>query len=362
VPLDCSHTEQDVCLSKPTTFFEVVCTSALQLSLGSPVALTKMSEIAAPIFKKRAPKAAVRKFAPPPSDSSSDGGSSSDDETTAGLSRAVKRRRIGNVGGGISTSSAAQQTHNEVEGTTKYTADRSATIRENEDATRAVDWYDRVNKDEQDDKNELSSKTLLGTARNAKNNASSLQDKEAETQKERRFGPMKAAPSNIRTVTFTDYSPDVCKDYKQTGFCGFGDSCKFLHAREDYAAGWKLDKEWENVGSKKKNGTVVASANRSKTTGEDEGFTEEEIKMLEKIPFKCIICKEDYKKPIVTRCGHHFCGDCALNRYRKKPTCAACGSGTNGVFNNAKGLDRLLKKKAEKEEKAKEADEEAKES
>lgn len=28
--------------------------------------------------------------------------------------------------------------------------------------------------------------------------------------------------------------PDICKDYKETGFCGFGDSCKFLHDRSDY--------------------------------------------------------------------------------------------------------------------------------
>jgi RING finger protein 113A len=37
-----------------------------------------------------------------------------------------------------------------------------------------------------------------------------------------------AGPSNIRQITITDYQPDVCKDYKETGFCGFGDSCKFV--------------------------------------------------------------------------------------------------------------------------------------
>jgi hypothetical protein len=37
----------------------------------------------------------------------------------------------------------------------------------------------------------------------------------------KKVGPLKA-PSNVRTITITDYSPDVCKDYKQTGFCGFG--------------------------------------------------------------------------------------------------------------------------------------------
>jgi RING finger protein 113A len=43
-------------------------------------------------------------------------------------------------------------------------------------------------------------------------------------------GPMRA-PTNIRSTVRWDYQPDICKDYKETGFCGFGDSCKFLHDR-----------------------------------------------------------------------------------------------------------------------------------
>jgi len=69
---------------------------------------------------------------------------------------------------------------------------------------------------------------------------------------------------------------------------------------------------------------------------------------LESIPFACIICKASYKEPIVTRCGHYFCESCALKRYRKDPTCAACGAGTNGVFNSAKRLEKLLEKKRER--------------
>lgn len=34
-------------------------------------------------------------------------------------------------------------------------------------------------------------------------------------------GPMRA-PSNIRSTVRWDYQPDICKDYKETGFCGFG--------------------------------------------------------------------------------------------------------------------------------------------
>ena len=42
-----------------------------------------------------------------------------------------------------------------------------------------------------------------------------------------------------------DYAPDICKDYKETGFCGFGDSCKFMHDRGDYKFGWQLEREQE---------------------------------------------------------------------------------------------------------------------
>ena len=42
-----------------------------------------------------------------------------------------------------------------------------------------------------------------------------------------------------------DYQPDVCKDYKETGFCGYGDSCKFMHDRGDYKNSVELEKEWQ---------------------------------------------------------------------------------------------------------------------
>ncbi|KAJ7212928.1 hypothetical protein GGX14DRAFT_445672, partial [Mycena pura] len=51
-----------------------------------------------------------------------------------------------------------------------------------------------------------------------------------DVPKAMRIGPQRST-STIRTVTIVDYQPDVCKDYKETGYCGFGDTCKFLHDR-----------------------------------------------------------------------------------------------------------------------------------
>lgn len=125
-----------------------------------------------------------------------------------------------------------------------------------------------------------------------------------------------------------------------------GDNCKFLHAREDYKQGWQLDQEWENVTKGKKNlrSTTDASADKDKAQEEDD----KEDVTLKNIPFVCIICKESYKAPIVTRCGHYFCEPCALKRYRRDPSCAACGLGTNGILNSANQFKKLLDKKGER--------------
>jgi len=138
-----------------------------------------------------------------------------------------------------------------------------------------------------------------------------------------RKGPMRA-PEHLRATVRWDYAPDICKDYKETGFCGFGDSCKFLHDRSDYKHGWQIEREvqegrWGQ--SNEENWEVTSS-------------DEEE----EELPFKCIICRESFNAPVVTKCKHYFCEKCALTEYRKSKKCFACGKPTLGVFNPAKDL------------------------
>ncbi|ATY61767.1 CCCH and RING finger [Cordyceps militaris] len=319
---------------------------------------------AAPVamFKKRGAKgkANIRKrpATPPPAGSDSDSDySSSEDES----GQRVKRRKKTAV---VTASSKAVGTTAQREVTASaYTADRSVPITSANDATKQTNWYD------EHAAGALSAENLLGSsaARSTKapsegtykglaNQTSFLARNPDAPQ--RSVGPIKAA-TNIRTVTVMDFAPDVCKDYKKTGFCGFGDNCKYLHSREDVKHGWQLDKDWD-IASKGKThlgGTVVASANRD--TPAVKGEDAEEEAMLEKIPFKCIICEGDYREPVLTRCGHYFCEPCALKRYRKDPTCAACGVGTNGVFNSAKKLKKLLDKKKERAERKKEEEEAA---
>lgn len=104
-------------------------------------------------------------------------------------------------------------------------------------------------------------------------------------------GPQRA-PAHIRSSVRWDYQPDICKDYKETGYCGFGDSCKFLHDRSDYKAGWEIDREiakGEYGGHKNRNYEIESS--------DDE----------EELPFACHICREPFTRPVVTKCKHYFC-------------------------------------------------------
>ena len=45
----------------------------------------------------------------------------------------------------------------------------------------------------------------------------------------------------IKSSIRVDYKPGICKDFRDTGFCGFGDNCIFLHDRSDLYMGWELD-------------------------------------------------------------------------------------------------------------------------
>jgi len=58
------------------------------------------------------------------------------------------------------------------------------------------------------------------------------------------IGPQRA-PDNVKITCRFDYQPDICKDWKETGYCGYGMSCKFLHDRSDYKFGWQLDRDYK---------------------------------------------------------------------------------------------------------------------
>jgi len=182
--------------------------------------------------------------------------------------------------------------------------------------------------------NALEDKTYRGL--NAYAKFIEKKDKPSGSAAKMSTGPQRA-PSNIRSTVRWDYAPDICKDYKETGFCGFGDSCKFMHDRSDYKFGWQLEREMQE----------------GCYGHEDEDEHKYEISSDEEdLPFKCFICRESFVRPVVTRCKHYFCEKCALSHYRKSQRCKACGSQTGGVFNPAKEIVAKMEKAKAEEAKA----------
>jgi RING finger protein 113A len=160
-----------------------------------------------------------------------------------------------------------------------------------------------------------------------------------------KVGPMRAS-SNIRVTCRFDYQPDVCKDYKETGFCGYGDSCKFMHDRGDYKSGWQIDREWEKSQKQAQEARLYGdmSGDEEAQAGESESG--------DGLPFACLICRQEFKRPVVTKCKHYFCETCAIKNFTKSPKCFACGASTAGIFMPAKELiERLaIKHQTEAEE------------
>ncbi|KAH9274277.1 hypothetical protein BASA83_003273 [Batrachochytrium salamandrivorans] len=160
-----------------------------------------------------------------------------------------------------------------------------------------------------------------------------------------RAGPLRGS-TNVRISSRFDYQPDICKDYKDTGYCGYGDSCKFMHDRGDYKAGWQIDRDWDEQQRTKQanldpNRFLIASDDEG--DDDDEGGkskqdNEDDQEDLIDLPFACLICRGPFKFPIVTKCTHYFCESCALKHYVKTAKCFACNAATGGVFNVAKNL------------------------
>ncbi|KAK9743148.1 hypothetical protein RND81_03G220200 [Saponaria officinalis] len=140
-------------------------------------------------------------------------------------------------------------------------------------------------------------------------------------------GPLRAS-AHIKVSTRFDYQPDICKDYKETGYCGYGDSCKFMHDRGDYKSGWQLEREWDE---KEK----VRKRNLAMGVHDDDDDEDAEDEDEDALPFACFICRQPFVDAVVTNCKHYFCEHCALKHHSKNKKCFVCDQPTGGIFNTA---------------------------
>jgi RING finger protein 113A len=155
-------------------------------------------------------------------------------------------------------------------------------------------------------------------------------------------GPIKA-PTNIRTTCRFDYQPDICKDYKDTGFCGFGDTCIYLHDRGDSMSGWQLEQQWEEqqkeLKKKQQEDQMNAfAATGNSTTGTSNSNTKEsgaggDLLVEDGLPFACFLCRQAFTDPVVTNCQHYFCERCILTNVKEQSEkCPICSKDTHRVF------------------------------
>ncbi|KAL7489182.1 hypothetical protein ACHAW6_014750 [Cyclotella cf. meneghiniana] len=159
-------------------------------------------------------------------------------------------------------------------------------------------------------------------------------------------GPLKA-PTFVRTTARFDYQPDICKDYKETGFCGFGDTCIYLHDRGDTKSGWEMEREYEEKKKKEEerrgkelerfmnemNGGEIGRPNEHQNEFSSYD-TKEDSSLDDGIPFACHICRGPFQNPIVTPCYHYFCESCMSSRIKESGMgCPVCQRDTHGVLN-----------------------------
>lgn len=149
-------------------------------------------------------------------------------------------------------------------------------------------------------------------------------------------GPLRAS-AHIRVSARFDYQPDICKDYKETGYCGYGDSCKFMHDRGDYKSGWQLEKEWDETEKARKRNLALKGDDDIDGEPEDEDDDDDDA-----LPFACFICRQPFVDPVVTRCKHYFCEHCALKHHAKNKKCFVCNQATNGIFNTAQEIKKRM--------------------
>lgn len=151
-------------------------------------------------------------------------------------------------------------------------------------------------------------------------------------------GPLRAS-AHIRVSARFDYQPDICKDYKETGYCGFGDSCKFMHDRGDYKSGWQMEREWDEAEKIRKMNLAMGVDNDDDEHGGGGVDNEDEDDPL---PFACFICRQSFVDPVATKCKHYFCEHCALKHHSKNKRCFVCNEPTLGIFNTAHEIKKKM--------------------
>ncbi|ONH95912.1 hypothetical protein PRUPE_7G095500 [Prunus persica] len=121
--------------------------------------------------------------------------------------------------------------------------------------------------------------------------------------------------SGLSKSSTPDSNPDICKDYKDTGYCGYGDSCKFMHDRGDYKSGWQMEREQRKMMM---------------------------MMMMRMARCHLHVSSAGNHYPVVTKCNHYFCEHCTLKHHSKNKKCFVCNKPTLGIFSTVYEIRRRM--------------------
>ena len=217
---------------------------------------------------------------------------------------------------------------------------------------------------------ENSSKNYFNNLEINKNNSLPIKTKEYKIEKisldekpkiiqEKGIEEKMKVPFFFKVNSLFDYAPGICKDFKETGYCGFGETCIFVHDRGDYKLGWELERDWQKmqkIKQKKKlekmkkkieNGENVnlSSISSSSSCNSDCESNNEKISSI------CKICNKEMENPVSVNCGHIFCEKCIIGQFKdNRKKCIICNQILNGIFNNANKIIEHIKNLKNKKE------------
>lgn len=189
------------------------------------------------------------------------------------------------------------------------------------------------------------------------------------------MGPMRVN-TTIKAISQVDYAKGICKDYKNTGVCGYGDGCVFMHDRSEYKSSYEIDleikkKENRKLAILKKKGLDIKSQevlnnldlynesgdyigeNNIDLNNKFKRFKTESEKQKDKASYVCNICNNEFVNPVITICNHIFCESCALQNYNISKLCFVCKKELKGIFNNAEDVKEMIKIKSINEKRLK---------
>ncbi|KAL0224078.1 hypothetical protein P9112_003468 [Eukaryota sp. TZLM1-RC] len=134
-------------------------------------------------------------------------------------------------------------------------------------------------------------------------------------------------PSGTPSKIDVDIQPDVCKDWLETGFCGYGDNCKFAHIRvqTDTAHSQKVQSELRL--KREKLDALLKGKPTEKPIESQHKCVEENSVHDDK---SCVLCGKE-QSLLRSSCKCMYCTSCS-RLTKTGENCVGCGAVLRGVF------------------------------